>query len=564
MRNRLWTIASEHRSALSAGILLQTLQSYVGMFSIVFFQRVIDSLRRGGTDSFDFALGLFIALTALNHLLIYAQEYPQCVFRVGTYLSVKRLAMRKLATIDYRQYAAMDTGTTLQMVENGATSGSAILNDFWLVVVITTLTLPVTLYLIQMYDFVLFLVVMIGYAVLFGAAQLLMRVSKATMERVVSRKEELSSRLARGFMEMVNLRILRRFATEINQVDALADDVVKSEGRIRLVNELFFTGFTLLVFGVEVTVILRQAALISGGESTVGILVALVLFVRTVFAPVSGFTFAYVGYKMNKIPWRRLERFLDLPSDPYLTNSQSNRLACSGNLRLHSVSFRYADRKILNSISFVMETGKHTAIVGSSGAGKTTILRLLLGLLRPDEGSIEVGDTDLSGIDLDEYYRSIAFVSQDAPVLDGTLRENVVGSMMVADHQVATALGRMRLAHLGDKLETEVGERGISLSAGERQRIALTRTLLSSTPLVFLDEPTSALDSETEAAVMTEFFNSMMGRTVVLVAHRLQPVRVCDAIIVVEDGAVVEEGAFRDLVQSKGRFSELWEEQTRQ
>ena len=135
---------------------------------------------------------------------------------------------------------------------------------------------------------------------------------------------------------------------------------------------------------------------------------------------------------------------------------------------------------------------------------------------------------------------------------------------MVADHEVTTALGRMRLAHLADKLETEVGERGISLSAGERQRIALTRTLLSSTPLVFLDEPTSALDSETEAAVMTESFNSMMGRTVVLVAHRLQPVRVCDAIIVVEDGAVVEEGAFRDLVQSKGRFWELWEEQTRQ
>ena len=189
MKNRLWTIAVEHRRPLTAGILIQALQSYVGMMTIIFFQRIIDTLRHAESSSFGSSLGIFIGLTALNHLLIYGQGYPQRIFKTGTYLSVKRLAMRKLAKIDYQAYAELDTGTTLQVVENGANSGSSILCDFWLFVVITALTLPVQLYLIQMYDFVLFLAVMGGYGALFAVAHLLMKVSKATMERVVSRKE---------------------------------------------------------------------------------------------------------------------------------------------------------------------------------------------------------------------------------------------------------------------------------------------------------------------------------------------------------------------------------------
>ena len=240
--------------------------------------------------------------------------------------------MRKLTKIDYRAYVELDTGTTLQVVENGANAGSSILSDFWLFVVITGLTLPVQLYLIQTYDFGLFLVVMGGYGALFAVAQILMKVSKATMEKVVSRKEELSNRFARGIMEMVNLRIQRQFPAEVERVDSLSRDVAQSEGRIRLVNELFFTGFALLVFAVEIIVIARQAALITNGVSTVGILVALVMLVRSVFAPVSGFSFAYVMYKMNKIPWNRFEQFLEKPDDSYLAHRKDMSAGVGENL----------------------------------------------------------------------------------------------------------------------------------------------------------------------------------------------------------------------------------------
>ena len=567
MKNRLWAIAVEHRRPLLAGTILQALQSYVGMTTIIFFQRVIDTLRDIDRGGFSSTLGIFIGLTALNHLLIYAQGYPQRIFKTSSYLSVKRLAMRKLAKIDYQAYARMDTGTTLQVVENGANSGSSILSDFWLFIAITGLTLPVQLYLIQRYDFVLFLIVMVGYGALFAVAQLLMRVSRATMEKVVSRKEELSSRFARGFMEMVNLRIQRRFPTEIERVDSLSKDVAKSEGSIRLINELFFTGFAMLVFTVEIIVIVRQAALITNGESTVGVLVALVMFIRSVFAPVSGFSFAYVMYKMNRIPWRRFEQFLEKPDDVYLTNQNGTQVEVGGNLHLHSVSFRYADRAILSNLTVMIKAGRFTAIVGSSGAGKTTIIRLLLGLLKPKEGFIRIGDQDISQIDLVKYYETIAYVSQDAPVIEGTVRENLVESPGVTDDQVWAALEMTQLRafveNLENGLETKTGERGISLSAGERQRIALARVLLSPAPLVFLDEPTSALDSETEVAVMKGFFAYMKNRTVVMVAHRLQPVRLCDDIIVVEDGAVIQKGVFTELLENSGRFRELWDEQTR-
>jgi ABC-type lipoprotein export system ATPase subunit len=300
-----------------------------------------------------------------------------------------------------------------------------------------------------------------------------------TMERVVSRKEELSSRIARGFMEMVSFRIQRQFAAGIERVDSLSKDVAMSEGRIGLVNELFFTGFALLVFMVEVTVIVRQTT--------------------------------------------RNWRFATM---------------CRLGERNPCICIR-----------------------------RRFVMRILLGLFKPDEGTVAIGEQDLSLTDLGTYYEAISSVSQDAPVFEGTLRENLVERRVVPEDDVWAALERTRLrSHiekLGLGLGTRTGERGVSLSAGERQRIALARVLLSPAPLVCLDEPTSAPDSETEAAVMKGFFASMGNRTVVMVAHRLQPVRLCDDIVVIEHGKVVQECCFSDLAGSSGRFRELWDEQTR-
>jgi ATP-binding cassette, subfamily B, bacterial len=575
MKSRLFKIAWEHRRTFTSAIVLQVLQSVAGMLTIVLFQRVIDGLSRIGATNAGSGIGkligtaliAYVILTAINHALIYAQEYPQRLFQVGTFFSVKRLAMRKLARIHYPAYSELDSGTTVQIVENGATAGSSMLHDFWRFVFVTLLTLPVKLYLIYRYDIVILLTVLIGYAGLFGVAQFLMRASSAAMERVVSKKEELTSRFVRGFLEMVSLRVQRRFGAEIHHVDELSRDVAKSEGKIRLVNELFFTGFALLVFAVEVIVIIRQARLITQDLSTVGALVALVMFTRSVFAPVSSFSFAYVGYKMNKVAWRRFTQFLRLPDDQKLSRTDGVVVGSDGDIDIRNVVLRYHDRVVLKEISLRAAAGRLTAIVGSSGVGKSSLLKLTLGLLSPDEGDILIDGVSLSDIDIHSFYKDIIFVSQDAPVMAGSLRENLGIGAQTKIEAIDEALRITRLETLvgamEQGLETEIGERGVNLSTGERQRIALCRALLSSASRVILDEPTSALDSETEHEVMSELLRSLKGRTVVLVAHRLQPVRHADEIFVVEDGAVVESGTFDALIESYGRFCDLWNTQTR-
>jgi ABC-type multidrug transport system fused ATPase/permease subunit len=521
----------------------------------------------GSADPFLTVLLTYIVLTALNHLLIYAQEYPGRVVAVGTALSAKRIAMRKLSTIDYGAYTRLDTGTTLQVAENGADAGSTMINGFWLFLVITALTLPVQLYLIQRYDTVLFLVVLAGYAVLFVVAQFLMRLSKATMSRVISKKEDISRRFARAFMEVANFRVMRRLTRECDEVDKVSAEVVGSEGRIRLVNELFFTGFALLVSAVEIIVIVRQAVMIRAGISTVGTLAALVLFVRIVFGPISAFSFAYVRFRMSTVPWRRYLDFLGLPDDPNVASTGQRLKPRSGDIELRNVCYSAGDREVLRNVSLSVRGGAMTALVGSSGAGKTTLVRHLLGLVRPQSGTVNLDGISLSEIDLDAYYASIAFVSQDAPVLDGTIRENLLPAPGTPDRALHQALQAACIdqfvAGLDGGLDTAVGERGVRLSAGERQRIALARTLISTAPYVFLDEPTSALDADTEQRVIGSVLKELKGRTVVLVAHRLQTVRMSDVIYVLEGGTVVESGPFERIVQGGGRFQELWSEQTK-
>jgi len=149
MKGRLGAIVSEHRRPLVAYLLTAVTQSIVGMMTIVLFQRLIDALRGNSpAPSFTSTLGIYVALTAANHLLIYAQEYPQRLLAVGIYYSVKRAAMRRLARIDYSAYTELDTGSTLQIVENGADAAGSILTGFWFFLAVTALTLPVQLYLI--------------------------------------------------------------------------------------------------------------------------------------------------------------------------------------------------------------------------------------------------------------------------------------------------------------------------------------------------------------------------------------------------------------------------------
>ncbi len=232
-------------------------------------------------------------------------------------------------------------------------------------------------------------------------------------------------------------------------------------------------------------------------------------------------------------------------------------------ISFQNVQFGYGPTPVLQDLTFTAEAGKITALVGASGAGKTTVFHLLTGLLEPKSGAILIGNTDTATLELADLRAVFASVSQDTALFDETLRENVVmGQTDLAAEVLQTALDAAHVtdftANLPDGLETPAGPRGSGISGGQRQRIAIARALLRDAPVLLLDEATSALDAKSEALVADALTRLRAGRTTLVIAHRLSTVREADKIIVMDKGRVVEQGRHEDLVTQDGLYAQLY------
>ena len=231
------------------------------------------------------------------------------------------------------------------------------------------------------------------------------------------------------------------------------------------------------------------------------------------------------------------------------------------------MSFAYDERPILSEFSITIEGGKSLAVVGDTGAGKSTLAKLVVGLLKPQDGQIRIDGQDAAEVSLDSLYGHVVYMSQDTPIFDGTIRENLVLDAPVPEARLMDVLSRVRLDELVESLpeglETELGERGIKLSGGEKQRLGFARLFLMQPDIIVLDEPTSALDSVTEEFITDHLTELFEGKTLIVIAHRLQTVRNMDRIIVMRSGQIAEDGDFSSLMAHGGLFYELWRSQTR-
>lgn len=232
-------------------------------------------------------------------------------------------------------------------------------------------------------------------------------------------------------------------------------------------------------------------------------------------------------------------------------------------IAMDAVNFAYPDGKqVIKRLNFELRPGETTALVGSSGAGKSTILDLLLGMLQPGSGTIKYGSIPHSELDKQAFRQQVAYVGQETTMLDGTLLENLkIGNPDATEDLVQDILAKVQLtdfvARLPAGLETLIGENGIKLSGGQRQRIALGRALIVKPSILILDEATSEMDTETEAAIQEVIRRLGQGMTTLLVAHRLSTVRLADTIYVIENGSVLENDTYEGLMALKGRFYRL-------
>ncbi|MGA7339831.1 MAG: ABC transporter ATP-binding protein [Terracidiphilus sp.] len=238
-----------------------------------------------------------------------------------------------------------------------------------------------------------------------------------------------------------------------------------------------------------------------------------------------------------------------------------------GTVRFEDVEFAYTPEKpVLHGISFVAGQGSVTALVGSSGSGKSTIISLVCAFHSPATGRVLVDDIDLATVDLDTYRSQLGVVLQDSFLFDGTIRENVMFSRPEAtEEEFLSACRTARVDEFAERYpegyDTIVGERGVKLSGGQRQRLSIARALLAQPRILILDEATSSLDSESEAMIQAGLNQLMQGRTTFVIAHRLSTIRRADQILVVEQGLIVERGSHADLFALGGRYFDLYTRQ---
>ena len=235
------------------------------------------------------------------------------------------------------------------------------------------------------------------------------------------------------------------------------------------------------------------------------------------------------------------------------------------NIEFKSVNFNYPDNKNfqLNNLNFKIKKDDILAIVGPSGSGKSSIIKLLLSLYQPSSGSINIGDTELSSLDPSDWIKRIAYVPQDIELFDGTIKDNILLSLnnvSTIDYENILQLTCLDvfIKELKDKDLTIIGERGIKLSGGQKQRIGIARALLRKPEILLLDEATSALDSITENKIQDLLFKNLKGITLIVIAHRLSTIRYADNIVVINEGTICEIGKFDELLKNDGLFAEMW------
>lgn len=309
--------------------------------------------------------------------------------------------------------------------------------------------------------------------------------------------------------------------------------------------------------------------LIIDNQMTIGDFLSFTLFLGFMIAPIvqmsnigSQLTEAFAGLD-------RTEELLAMEpeDDPTIRTRRIGRIV--GGVVFEGVSFACeADKRVLENISFVAPPGSVTALVGTSGSGKTTIAGLAASFLTPVAGSITVDGIDLSTIALDSYRSQLGVVLQDDFLFEGTIRENILFPRPSAGEEqlvkAAKAAHVLEFANRFEKgLDTVIGERGVKLSGGQRQRIAIARAILADPRILILDEATSNLDTESEALIQESLRVLMQGRTTFVIAHRLSTIRQADQILIVEHGSIVERGTHEELITRKGRYFELYTYQAR-
>ena len=540
-----------------------------------FYKEAVDALAGDTPDSGTVlalgAVGLTVAYGGARLLNILFQQLRDVVFARVAQRALRKLALRTfqhIHALSLRFHITRKTGAMSRVMERGVKGVSFLLR--FLLFSIGPLVLELVMIcavLVTLFDVRYLLVVvvtMIAY-VWFTFAVTEWRVR---IRRQMNNHDNEANQ--RAIDSLLNFETVKYFGAESREAERYDGAMQQYEGAalktawsLGAIN----IGQAVIVNAGLVIVMVMAARGVSDGTLTVGDFVMVNAYMMQVVAPLDMLGFVYREIRQALVDMGEMFGLLGQPADVLDKEGAAELAVTGGAVALDDVHFGYdAARPILKGVSLSVPAGATLAIVGATGSGKSTIGRLLFRFYDVDGGSLTIDGQDVRDVTQQSLHEAIGVVPQDTVLFNDTLLYNIAYGRPEASQTEIEAAARAAEIHefimaLPDGYDTQVGERGLKLSGGEKQRVGIARTILKDPPILLLDEATSALDTETERDIQRALQRMGRDRTVIMIAHRLSTVAEADKIVVLDAGRVVEEGTHEALLAKRGRYAELWDYQ---
>jgi ABC-type multidrug transport system fused ATPase/permease subunit len=551
-----------HRAVLATVAVLSLIGTLLTLLQPVLTRTVLDAIgdREPATRYVMALVGLLAAVAALNAVRDYLLQRTA----EGVVLASRRTLAGHLLRLPIAEYDARRTGDLLSRVGADTTLLRAVVTSGLIDLASGVIMIAGAVVAMVLIDPLMFSVTVVGVALALTGGMVMARrvrpASRAAQERV----GEMTATVERA---LTAARTIRASRAEARETEAVGDAAyaayeaglraARLQAWIGPVGVAAMQGSFLLVLGIG-------GARVAHGSLSVGDLVAFVLFLFFLVMPLGRILNVYAQLQMGLAALERMHEVLDLPLEPDAPSAPADASASStAAVEFRDVDFAYAQGPpVLRKVTFAVPRGTRTALVGPSGAGKSSVLALVERFYEVDAGEVRVSGIDVRRLPREVLRGRLGYVEQEAPVLAGTLRANLLLTVPAAtDAELHAVLDAVNLGDLvsrtPDGLDAQVGEGGVLLSGGERQRLAIARTLLASPPILLLDEPTSNLDARNEAALRSAIDAVSTDRTMIIVAHRLATVIDADQIVVIDGGRVVATGRHDELLESSPLYREL-------
>lgn len=539
----------------------------------VSLKHIVDALDQGqGNQALAMVaipLALLLAYGLLRFSSTFLGELRDAIFGLAaerTLTNIGLVVFRHLHRLDLEYHLSRRTGGLSRDIERGTTGVSFLLRSlvFSVIPILVEVGLVLGIFIWQ-FD-AGFAWITVGAIVAYVAFSVVVTNWRTEFVRLANQKDTQAN--TRAIDSLLNFETVKYFTNEEYEARRYGENLrEREEAKIKNTFSLaaLNSGQALIIAITITLMMIRAAQQVADGTLTLGDLAMVNALMIQVFIPLNVLGFVYREIKRALAD---VESMFDiLRIEPVIRDADDaiELPADSDGVEFDNVSFHYqAERSILKNVSFKIAPGHTVAIVGSSGAGKSTLGRLLFRFYEVSQGSIRVGGQDIRRLTQASLRRAIGVVPQDTVLFNDTLYANILyGNPGASEDEVKAAA---KLAHLDDFIaklpkgyDTKVGERGLKVSGGEKQRIAIARTLLKKPRILLFDEATSALDSQTEKAIGAALEQVAHNHTTLIIAHRLSTVVDADEIIVLENGEIVERGSHRELLATAGRYARMWQ-----